>query len=191
MIKKILISGMLTFSVVSYAQDMPDMNVLFGKLQKHMDVLSYVNAPIVNQKALTSSDMELFVNNVQKNKSQLKKDAKSLKHGFTKASKVVKKGSTFNAFAEKAIELSGYKESLDETAKEMGYKNALELTLLTTRITRAMVSIEMDKHSSLLSAVPEGNQDMIKGMLSNLLGSASNADVEVVKPYAKELKHLK
>ena len=58
-----------------------------------------------------------------------------------KAAKVLPKGVSYDTFSKKSIALSGQKNALDEKAMARGYKDALDLTLKSTRIKRAMVSI--------------------------------------------------
>ncbi len=196
MIKKILFILFLTLGISTSTQskapgNMPDMNAAMAALQEKMQIMPYMNAPIESKEKLTSKDMNLFIHTIQKNNSHYKKHNKIVEKGYMKAAKVLPKGVSFDTFAKKSIALSGKQNALDEKAKAMGYEDALDLTLKSTRIKRAMVSIEMDKHMGFLSQVPKQQRQMMQSMISTMIGSASKADIRAVKPYTKYLKHTK
>lgn len=196
MIKKILFILLLTLGTSTGTQakvpgNMPDMNAAMSVLQEKMQIMPYMNAPIESKEKLTSKDMNLFIHTIQKNNSHYKKHNKIVEQGYMKAAKVLSKGVSYDTFAKKSIALSGQKNALDEKAKAMGYKDALDLTLKSTRIKRAMVSIEMGKHMGFFSQVPKQQRQMMQSMMSSMIGSASKADIRAVKPYTKYLKHIK
>lgn len=196
MIKKILFILFLTLGISTSTQskapgNMQDMNAAMATLQEKMQIMPYMNAPIESKEKLTSKDMNLFIHTIQKNNSHYKKHNKIVEKGYMKAAKVLPKGVSFDTFAKKSIALSGKQNALDEKAKAMGYEDALDLTLKSTRIKRAMVSIEMDKHMGFLSQVPKQQRQMMQSMMSTMIGSASKADIRAVKPYTKYLKHTK
>ncbi len=196
MIKKILfilllVLGISTSTQAKAAGNMPDMDAAMAVLQEKMQIMPYMNAPIESKEKLTSKDMNLFIHTIQKNNSHYKKHNKIMEKGYMKAAKVLPEGVSYDTFAKKSIALSGQKNALDEKAKAMGYKDALDLTLKSTRIKRAMVSIEMDKHMGFFSQVPQQQRQMMQGMMSSMIGSTSKADIRAVKPYTKYLKHVK
>ena len=196
MIRKILFTLLVVLGISAniYAKapsNMPDINMAMATLQEKMKIMPYMNAPIENREKLSSKDMKLFVHTIQKNRYHYKKHNKIVEKGYQKAAKTVPQGVSFDTFAEKAITLSGQQKALDKKAQQMGYQNALDLTLKSTRIKRAMVSIEMDKGMSFLSQIPAPQRNMMQSMLSSMLGSASKADIKAVKPYAKHLRHIK
>jgi len=136
---------------------------------------------------LTAKDVELFLDSIQKKNEHYADYSEKMEQGYEKAAQVLKQGVSFDTFVKKAIELSGVKDALDKDAREIGYENALDLTLKTTRIVRAMMAIEMEKQ---IAAAPKEQQEMMRNMMSGMMGTAKPEDVAVVKPFAEQLSKL-
>ena len=136
---------------------------------------------------LTAKDVELFLDSIQKKNEHYADYSEKMEQGYEKAAQVLKQGVSFDTFVKKAIELSGVKDALDKDAREIGYENALDLTLKTTRIVRAMMAIEMEKQ---IAAAPKEQQEMMRNMMSGMMGTAKPDDVAVVKPFAEQLSKL-
>ena len=192
MIKKILFSLLFLcgFSASIYADtssQMPDMNANMAEMKKGMALLPFLTAPIENNDKLTSKDVELFLSTIQKKDSHYADYSDNMEKGYEKAATVLKKGVSFDTFVKKAIELSGVQSELDKDARELGYESAADLTLKTTRIVRAMMSIEMEKQ---IAQAPKEQQEMMRNMMSGMMGTAKAEDIEVVKPFAAQLNAI-
>ena len=192
MIKKILFMLLLTCGVSSNiyadtAAQMPNMNAQMDEMQKGMALLPFLTAPIESNEKLTSKDVELFLDSIKKKDSHYADYSDKMEQGYEKAAQVLKKGVSFDTFVKKAIELSGVQDALDKDAREIGYENALDLTLKTTRIVRAMMAVEMEKQ---IAQAPKEQQEMMRNMMSGMMGSAKAEDIEVVKPYADQIKKI-
>ena len=192
MIKKIIFTLLLLggFSSNSYADmptQTPDMNAQMAQIQKGMAMLPFLAAPIENSDKLSSKDVELFLSTIQNKDKHYADYSENMEKGYEKAAAVLQKGVSFDTFVKKAIELSGVQNELDRDAKEIGYEDALELTLKTTRIVRAMMAVEMEKQ---LAQAPKEQMEMMRNMMSGMMGSAKAEDIEVVKPYADQPKKI-
>ncbi|BAF72279.1 hypothetical protein [Sulfurovum sp. NBC37-1] len=192
MIKKTIFSLLLLWgfsSTVSadMAAQRPDMNAQMAQMQKGMALLPFLTAPIESNEKLTSKDVELFLSTIQKKDMHYADYSEKMEKGYEEAAAVLKKGVSFDTFVKKAIELSGVQGVLDKDAKEIGYEDALDLTLKTTRIVRAMMAIEMEKQ---IAKAPKEQQAMMRNMMSGMMGVPKPEDLEVVKPYADQLKQI-
>jgi hypothetical protein len=191
MIKNLLLFIALSLSTLSYAnaqKNMPDVNAAMGILQQKMILMPFITASIDINRKLSSKDVKLYIHTRKKNNAAYRQQSKIIESQYEKAARRLKKGVSFNTFTLKAIELSGKKTSLDKNAKLMGYEDALDLSITSSRIKRALISIEMDRHANI---IPSVQRAMMKSMISGLMGNVSNADIRAVKPYAKELTHYK
>ncbi|AKF25108.1 hypothetical protein YH65_06645 [Sulfurovum lithotrophicum] len=192
MIKKIVFTLLLTFGFLSnihaeMSAQMPNMNAQMQEMQKGMALLPFLTAPIESNDKLSSKDVELFMALIKKKDSHYADYSDKMEKGYEKAAAVLKKGVSFDTFVKKAIELSGVQNVLDKDAREIGYDSALDLTLKTTRIVRAMMAVEMEKQ---IAQAPKEQQEMMRNMMSGMMGSAKAEDIAVVKPYADELKQI-
>jgi len=192
MIKKtifslLLLCGFSSTLSADMAGQMPDMNAQMAEMQKGMALLPFLTAPIESNEKLTAKDVELFLDSIQKKNEHYADYSEKMEQGYEKAAQVLKQGVSFDTFVKKAIELSGVKDALDKDAREIGYENALDLTLKTTRIVRAMMAIEMEKQ---IAAAPKEQQEMMRNMMSGMMGTAKPEEVAVVKPFAAQLTKL-
>lgn len=192
MIRKILLTLLLTVGVsqslhANMPTGMPDMNMAMADMRKGMAILPFLTAHIENNEKLTSKDVELFLDAVKKKDSHYGKYSDGIEKGYEKAAQVLKPGVSFDTFATKSIELSGIKNELDKEAKLVGYADALDLTLKSTRIMRAMMAVEMEKE---IAKAPKGQQAMMRSMLSGMTGKSNPEDIETLKPYADQLKQM-
>jgi len=170
------------------AQGMPNMNMDMAEMQKGMAILPFLTAPIESSDKLTAKDVELFLDAVKKKDKAYGKYSEGMDKGYEKAAQVLKKGVSFDTFVKKAIELSGMQNELDKEAQSIGYDDALDLTLKSTRIVRAMMAAEMEKE---IAKAPKEQQEMMRNMMSGMMGTAKPEDVEVVKPYVDQLKQMR
>ena len=192
MIKKtifslLLLCGFSSTLSADMSGQMPDMNAQMAEMQKGMALLPFLTAPIESNEKLTPKDVELFLDSIQKKNGHYADYSEKMEQGYEKAAQVLKQGVSFDTFVKKAIELSGVKDALDKDAREIGYENALDLTLKTTRIVRAMMAIEMEKQ---IAAAPKEQQEMMRNMMSGMMGTAKPEEVAVVKPFAAQLTKL-
>lgn len=192
MIKKILLTLLLTLGTsqslhANMPTGMPDMNMAMADMQKGMALLPFLTAHIENNEKLTSKDVELFLDAVKKKDSHYEKYSDGIEKGYEKAAQVLKPGVSFDTFVTKSIELSGIKNELNKEAELIGYDDALDLTLKSTRITRAMMAVEMEKE---IAKAPKGQQAMMRSMMSGMMGKSNPADIETLKPYADQLKQI-
>jgi len=192
MIRKILLTLLLALGIsqsahADTATGMPDMNAAMADMQKGMALLPYITAPIENDDKLTSKDVELFLEVVKKGDSSYGKYMDGIEKGNEKAAQVLKPGVSFDTFIKKSIELSGLKNELDKEAESIGYDDALDLTLKSTRIIRAMVAVMMEKE---IAKAPKEQQAMMRNMMSGMTGKSKPEDIETVKPYADQLKQM-
>ena len=192
MIRKILLTLLLALGIsqsahADTATGMPDMNAAMADMQKGMALLPYITAPIENNDKLTSKDVELFLEVVKKGDSSYGKYMDGIEKGNEKAAQVLKPGVSFDTFIKKSIELSGLKNELDKEAESIGYDDALDLTLKSTRIIRAMVAVMMEKE---IAKAPKEQQAMMRNMMSGMTGKSKPEDIETVKPYADQLKQM-
>ena len=167
---------------------MSDINTAINVLQQKMILMPFITAPIEIDRKLSSKDVKLYRHTREKNHAAYTQHKKIIESQYEKAAKHLKKGVSFNTFIEKAIALSGKKDSLDKNAKLMGYRDALDLSITSSRIKRALISIEMDKH---VTVIPSAQRGMVRSMLSKIIGNVSKADIRAVKPYVKELTYYK
>jgi hypothetical protein len=168
-------------------QGMPNMNVDMAEMQKRMAILPFLTAPIESNDKLTSNDVELFLEAVKKKDKAYGKYSEGMDRGYEKAAQVLKEGVSFDTFAKKAIELSGMQSELDKEAQKIGYDNALDLTLKSTRIVRVLMVLEVEKNIAKASKV---EQMIMRNMLSGMMGAPKKEDIEVVKPYVDQFEHL-
>ena len=167
---------------------MSDINTAMNVLQQKMILMPFITAPIEINRKLSSKDVKLYRHTREKNHAAYTQHKKIIESQYEKAAKRLKPGVSFNTFIEKAITLSSKKDSLDKNAKLMGYRDALDLSITSSRIKRALISIEMDKH---VTVIPSAQRGMVRSMLSKIIGNVNKADIRAVKPYAKELTHFK
>ncbi len=166
---------------------MPNMNMAMADMQKGMALLPFLTAHIESDEKLTSKDVELFLNTIKKKDSHYGKYSDGIEKGYEKAAQVLKSGVSFNTFATRSIELSGIKNELDKEAKLVGYDDALDLTLKSTRIIKAMMTIELERQ---IAKAPKEQHAMIRSMMSGMTGETNPADIETVQPYADQLKQI-
>ncbi len=193
MIKKLLFSTLLILGILQSAQaEMPssgmqNMNVDMAEMQKGMALLPFLTAPIESNDKLTSKDVELLLDAIKKKDKAYGKYSEGMQKGYEKAAQVLKKGVSFDTFVKKAIELSGIESELNKEAESIGYDDALDMTLKSTRIVRAMMALEMEKE---IAKAPKEQQVMMRNMMSGMMGAGKPADMEVVKPYLEQFKQL-
>jgi len=191
MIKNLLLLIALSASSFSYAnaqKNIPDINTAMGVLQQKMILMPFITAHIGIDRKLSSRDIKIYIHTRKKNHAAYSQQLKIIERQYEKAAKRLNPGVSFNTFTEKAISLSGKKVALDKNAKLMGYRDALDLSITSSRIKRALISIEMDKHVTI---IPSAQREMVRSMLSKIIGNVNKADIRAVKPYAKELTHDK
>ena len=114
-----------------------------------------------------------------------------MKKGLSEAAKVLPEtGTTFEEYIRKAIELSGKQEELDKIARAYGYKDALDQTVESHRIIRAMMSIMVEEK---LQNMPDQVRSMAQDAIKDYMPQANESDIKYVSPYMRTLKtlHLK
>lgn len=192
MIKKILLTLLLTLGTsqsihANMPTGMANMNMSMADMQKGMALLPFLTAHIESDERLSSKDVELFLDTIKKKDNHYGKYSDGIEKGYEKAAQVLKSGVSFDTFATKSIELSGIKNTLDKEAELIGYNDALDLTLKSTRIIRAMMAIEIEKE---IAKAPKGQQAMMRSMMSGMTGKTNPVDIETVQPYADQLKQI-
>ena len=148
-----------------------------------MKSLPFLTAPIEKSDPLTKSDIEKYMAMVDKLEHD-KEIEGAMDLGDKKAVNVLKPGVSYDTYIAKSIELSGQKEKLDSFAKEIGYEDSFDLFITTTRITRAVMSIKMEKK---FVQMPKEQQAMARSMMGGMMGESSDEDMAVVKPYSAKL----
>lgn len=155
-----------------------------AQMEESMALLPFLSATIEQDRALNDKDIERYKHFLANKKAQRIEMKDAFLVGSKKAAKVLKPGVTFNTFVAKSIVLSGKKKMIDDYAKENAYEDGTDQIVTSTRITRAVVSIEMEKK---YAAMPKEQREMAKQMMASMLGVASAEDLKVVKPYALEI----
>ncbi len=192
MFKKTVIAAAMVLGLSQGAQadmsaGMPNMGEANAQMQKSMALLPFLTAPIESSEVLSDDDVKRFIAAIKEKKSNYRDYSKKIEKGYEKAAEVVQKGANFNTFVKKAIELSGVKSKLNRDARDLGYNDALDLTIKSARIGRAMVMAKMDEE---IAKVPKEQQEMMRSMTSGMVGQVKKEDIEVVKPYLGELEKI-
>ena len=159
------------------------------EMAESMALLPFLSATIEQDRVLNKKDIERYRSFLSNKKAQREEMKDAFLLGAKKASKVLNPGITYNTYVAKSIELSGKKKMLDDNAKSNGYVDAVDQILISTRITRAVIRIEMEKK---YVQMPKEQRAMAEQMMTSMLGVSSAEDIEVVKPYALEIfEHMK
>jgi len=183
-------------ATLSYATtpmtDMSAIQVRIQEAQKHIQstqrnigTLRFLTAPIEDTSPLRQEEIERFIQRLKKHSQDHKYMTQKLQETFPKAAKTLPKDASYDTFVHKTIALSGIKDALEARAKKMGYDNAQEAMVRTTRILRAFHKVEADRQ---IAKRPAQQQQIIKMLMAKRAPAANPADVEAVKPYLDQYK---
>lgn len=155
---------------------------------QQLKTLHLMNAPIHKHSRLGTIEIKRFIAMEKKDKTLYGKAYPDMKKALSAAAKVLPEERTsFEQFIQKAIELSQKKEELDKNAQQYGYPNALEQTVQSHRIIRAMMTISVAKK---LQTVPTQMREMVQEKIRAYMPPVNEKDINYVLPYMGLLKTL-
>lgn len=194
MLKKLLTRPWLVMTALSIiattAWASSDKYMGAGSLDpQQLKTLHLMNASIGEHSRIGPKEIKRFVAMMRKDKTLYGDAYPAMKKALSEAAKTLpEKGTTFDAYIRKAIELSGKKEALDKNAQQYGYRDAFEQTIESHRIIRAVMHISLEEK---LQNTPKEMREKVLSAARVYMPKVNAKDEEYVLPYMRTFESLK